>query len=73
MAHACRLIANASEWQLHYSTFGPTENDLVLLNDNKTLMSVIRMDGDSGCGPTCEVSPARLTRSTITLSSTVRI
>ena len=23
------LIANASEWQLHYSTFGPTENDLV--------------------------------------------
>ena len=50
MAHACRLIANASEWQLHYSTFGPTENDLVLLNDNKTLMAVLRMAGASGCG-----------------------
>jgi hypothetical protein len=46
------LIANASEWQLQYSTFGPTENDLVLLKDNKTLMAVLRMDGDSGCGPT---------------------
>jgi hypothetical protein len=46
------LIANASEWQLNYSTFGPSENDMVLPPDNKTIMGVLRMDGDSGCGPT---------------------
>ena len=29
---------------------GPNESDLTLLADNKTLMSVSRMDGDGGCG-----------------------
>jgi len=29
---------------------GPNESDLALLSDNKTLMSVSRMDGDGGCG-----------------------
>eukprot|EP00038_Savillea_parva_P025505 m.47986 g.47986 ORF g.47986 m.47986 type:complete len:499 (-) comp6947_c0_seq1:76-1572(-) len=29
--------------------WGPSESDLVLLSDNRTLMSVVRMDGDGGC------------------------
>ncbi len=29
--------------------WGPSEIDLTLLADNKTLLSVVRMDGDSGC------------------------
>ena len=29
---------------------GPNESDLTLLADNKTLMSVSRMDGDGACG-----------------------
>ena len=28
---------------------GPSENDLELLADNKTIMAVIRPDGDSAC------------------------
>lgn len=29
--------------------WGPSECDVALLSDNKTLFSVLRMDGDSGC------------------------
>ena len=28
---------------------GPSENDLELLSDNRTIMAVIRPDGDSAC------------------------
>jgi hypothetical protein len=31
--------------------WGPSEADVTLLSDNKTLLSVVRMDGDSGCFP----------------------
>ena len=33
----------------HAAAFGPDENDVAVLSDNKTLICVIRMDGDSGC------------------------
>ena len=29
--------------------WGPSEIDLTLLADNRTLLSVVRMDGDGGC------------------------
>ena len=29
--------------------YGPSEIDLTLLSDNRTLLSVVRMDGDDGC------------------------
>ena len=31
------------------SIFGPDENDIAVLGDGKTLICVIRMDGDAGC------------------------
>jgi hypothetical protein len=31
------------------STFGPDENDIAVLGDGKTILCVIRMDGDAGC------------------------
>ena len=32
-----------------FKYWGPTEHDLETLSDNKTVMAVIRMDGDSNC------------------------
>jgi hypothetical protein len=44
------VVANASgDGGYPNSTFGPTENDLALLADGKTLICVMRMDGDSNC------------------------
>merc|ERR1711998_129612 len=44
------MVANASgQGGYPNSTFGPDENDLAVLADNKTVLCVIRMDGDSGC------------------------
>jgi hypothetical protein len=41
----------------HPVMIGPTESDIALLADGKTLLSVVRMDGDSGCFG-AEVPPA---------------
>ena len=41
--------------------YGPSESDIVLLGDEKTLLSVVRMDGDSGCFPP-SVPPSSRTR-----------
>ena len=41
--------------------YGPSESDLVLLADNTTLLSVVRMDGDSSCFPH-GVPPSNWTR-----------
>jgi len=41
--------------------YGPSESDIVLLGDNKTLLSVVRMDGDSSCFPS-SVPPFNRTR-----------
>ena len=38
--------------------YGPTECDIALLADGTTLLSVVRMDGDSGCF-SGDVPPAR--------------
>eukprot|EP01044_Picomonas_judraskeda_P005062 COSAG03_NODE_462_length_7701_cov_5.645883_5_plen_200_part_00 len=44
------VVANASgPGGYPTSAFGPDENDVALLEDGKTLLCVIRMDGDSGC------------------------
>ena len=40
------MLSNAS-WSP--GGMGPSENDLELLADNKTIMAVIRPDGDSAC------------------------
>ena len=48
--HFAGVVANASgPGGYPNSTFGLSENDLALLADNKTLLCVIRMDGDAGC------------------------
>jgi hypothetical protein len=41
------IIANISDFK--WSTFGPTESDISFLSDRKTLICVIRMDGDANC------------------------
>lgn len=44
------VVANASgPGGYHDSSTGPTENDLAVLTDGKTLLCVLRMDGDSRC------------------------
>eukprot|EP01043_Picozoa_sp_COSAG02_P063037 COSAG02_NODE_8836_length_2426_cov_2.305544_2_plen_435_part_00 len=43
------VVANASSGA-HSSVFGPNENDLALQADGKTLLCVLRMDGDGPCG-----------------------
>lgn len=44
------VVANASgPGGYPNSTFGPDENDVALLADGKTLLCVMRMDGDSSC------------------------
>jgi hypothetical protein len=44
------MVANASgPGGYPTSAFGPDENDVAVLGDGKTLLCVIRMDGDSGC------------------------
>jgi hypothetical protein len=40
------VIAN---WSSSDKFWGPNENDMSLLADNKTLLTVLRMDGDSNC------------------------
>jgi hypothetical protein len=40
------VIAN---WSAADKYWGPNENDMSLLSDNKTLITVLRMDGDSNC------------------------
>jgi hypothetical protein len=48
--HYQGAVANASgPGGYPTSAFGPDENDIALLEDGKTLLCVIRMDGDSGC------------------------
>ena len=48
--HFAGVVANASgPGGYPNSSFGPTENDLAVLADGKTLMCVIRMDGDGRC------------------------
>ena len=43
-------VANATgEGGYPTSIFGPDENDIAVLGDGKTLICVIRMDGDAGC------------------------
>ena len=44
------VIANWSALTAHPVDAGPNECDIELLSDNKTLISVVRMDGDGGCG-----------------------
>jgi hypothetical protein len=41
------VIANISDF--NWSTFGPTESDISFLSDRRTLICVIRMDGDANC------------------------
>jgi hypothetical protein len=41
------IIANISDF--NWSTFGPTESDISFLSDRRTLICVIRMDGDGNC------------------------
>lgn len=41
------IIANISDF--NWSTFGPTESDISFLSDRRTLICVIRMDGDANC------------------------
>jgi hypothetical protein len=41
------IIANISDFS--WSTFGPTESDISFLSDRRTLICVIRMDGDANC------------------------
>ena len=44
------MVANASgPGGYPTSIFGPDENDVAVLGDGKTLLCVIRMDGDAGC------------------------
>ena len=42
------VVANATSGP-HSSVFGPDENDLALQADGKTLLCVLRMDGDGPC------------------------
>ena len=42
------IVANATSGP-HSSVFGPNENDLALQADGKTLLCVLRMDGDGPC------------------------
>eukprot|EP01052_Picozoa_sp_SAG31_P036740 SAG31_NODE_4630_length_3085_cov_2.376758_2_plen_203_part_00 len=42
------ILANASN-RKDSSVFGPSENDIALLADGHTIISVIRMDGDGPC------------------------
>ena len=39
----------ASKANLPWSFYGPTEHDIALLADNKTLVAVLRPDADSNC------------------------
>lgn len=41
------VIADVRDF--NWSTFGPTESDLSFLSDARTLICVIRMDGDANC------------------------
>jgi len=41
------VVANSSSYPS--SSFGPSENDIAVLADGKTLMCVLRMDGDGRC------------------------
>ena len=43
-------VTTSGGWINQTIQFGPSENDLVLLGDSKTLMSVIRMDANDRCG-----------------------
>jgi hypothetical protein len=48
--HFAGVVANASGPGGYPSTtFGPSENDLALLEDGQTLVCVVRMDGDGNC------------------------
>ena len=42
------VVANASN-AANASVFGPNENDIAMLSDGKTLLCVLRMDGDGPC------------------------
>eukprot|EP01045_Picozoa_sp_COSAG04_P016816 COSAG04_NODE_1438_length_6767_cov_2.368026_1_plen_295_part_10 len=41
------VVANASDFP--WSVYGPQENDMALLADGKTIVCLLRMDGDGGC------------------------
>ena len=43
-------VTTVGGWVNQTIQFGPSENDLILLGDGKTLMSVIRMDANERCG-----------------------